>query len=222
MPLLTVGLNVWTELCKFKQTISNRTLCSKEQAAACVNFPNKAMKCADLLGSKLPSLVLMVLQNKWVHDGSDAVRTMTWTLRHVRWMMSSINRGAFSVSHMPTPNQTPHTCTPTETKISSYQSNTQLHIQTSPMTTMLRTTRLPPGRRALLPHPTPPTSTATTTTPARPITFATGKSYRPILLTGTRGGAPKPNPSKSSLFFTRPPSTWSESTQVYPSANPPL
>ncbi|KAK4155743.1 hypothetical protein C8A00DRAFT_31403 [Chaetomidium leptoderma] len=74
---------------------------------------------------------------------------------------------------------------------------------------MLRTTRLPPGRRALLPH-----------IPARPVTFATGKgnTTRPIsIFAGTgREGSLRPNPSTSSSrwFFTRPPSTWSPSTIV--------
>jgi hypothetical protein len=81
---------------------------------------------------------------------------------------------------------------------------------------MLRTTRLPPGPRALLPHPVFPTTTPTTTITARPVTFATGKAniHRPLTFAGTRGGTTKPNPSSPQRFFARPPSTWGPSTYV--------
>lgn len=81
---------------------------------------------------------------------------------------------------------------------------------------MLRTARLKPGRRAVVPHPVLPTNTTPTTITARPVTFATGKSNitRPLTFTGTRGGTTKPNPSSPQRFFARPPSAWSPSTYV--------
>ncbi|AEO68739.1 uncharacterized protein THITE_42262 [Thermothielavioides terrestris NRRL 8126] len=55
---------------------------------------------------------------------------------------------------------------------------------------MLRLTRLPPGQRALLPHPKPLTFSTTTTLQARLITFVTGKkrsTYRPVTFLGPGG-----------------------------------
>ncbi|KAL2192916.1 hypothetical protein P885DRAFT_64529 [Corynascus similis CBS 632.67] len=82
---------------------------------------------------------------------------------------------------------------------------------------MLPSIRLP-GQRAFLlrpyPHATPTTIATINFTPARQVTFITKKSNprRPILLTGTKGGATKPNPSSPQRFFARPPSTWSPSS----------
>ncbi|KAH6635954.1 hypothetical protein F5144DRAFT_628058 [Chaetomium tenue] len=79
---------------------------------------------------------------------------------------------------------------------------------------MLRVPRLAPGRRALLPHPHLPVPTAAPPATARSVTFVTGKSSttRPVILTSMSGGMPKPNPSSSSRFFARPPSSWGPST----------
>ncbi|KAL2163980.1 hypothetical protein VTH06DRAFT_3193 [Thermothelomyces fergusii] len=76
---------------------------------------------------------------------------------------------------------------------------------------MLRTARLPPGQRAILPHSNtrpqgcaPGTATVTT----RPVTFVTGKSNprRPVYLTGFKGEAS--SPKRTSWV----PSNWSPST----------
>ncbi|KAK4244595.1 hypothetical protein C7999DRAFT_35066 [Corynascus novoguineensis] len=82
---------------------------------------------------------------------------------------------------------------------------------------MLRLTRLLPGQRAFLLRSCPHATTTTATinfTPVRLVTFITKKSnprWPIILLTGTKGGATKPNPSSPQRFFARPPWTWSPS-----------
>ncbi|KAK4238974.1 hypothetical protein C8A03DRAFT_43344 [Achaetomium macrosporum] len=78
---------------------------------------------------------------------------------------------------------------------------------------MLRSTRLPPGRRTLLPHPSvsPPTSNSSSspTIVRRCITFVTGKnrSPRPFTVTGTRTAAKLSPPLRSWSPWTWSPST---------------